>query len=107
MDPVYRPQEFYSQLHTLIVFNLPVLQELQLIKPSTLILAIVQSLKVNSVLGAAGSLQYKNSATGIGPLEVVDLATIQYIIRRVLDHDSWVIVDRSRPFAQASFNVDG
>ena len=56
---------------------------------------------------AAGSLHYKNSAAGTGCLEVVDLATIQCSIGRVLDRDFWVIIDRSGPYAQASFDLDG
>ena len=55
---------------------------------------------------AAGALHYKHSPAGIGALEVVDLATIQCSIGQVLDRDSWVIVDRSGPFAQASFGID-
>ena len=55
---------------------------------------------------AAGALHYKHSPAGIGALELVDLATIQCSIGWVLDHDSWVIVDHSGPFAQASFNIE-
>jgi hypothetical protein len=105
-DPVYRPKDFYGQLRNIVVINLPVSEELHLTEPSILILAVIQSLKVETAPDAAGALHYKNSPVGIGALEVVDLATIQCSIGRVLDCDSWVIVDRSGPFAQASFDID-
>ena len=106
-DAIYRPQDFYRQLRTLIVLDLPASHELHLTEPSTLVLAVIQSLKVDSVPNAAGALRYKNSAAGMGCLEVVDLATIQCSIGRVLDRNFWVIIDRSGPYAQALFDLDG
>lgn len=103
---MYRPKDFYGQLRNIVVINLPISEELHLTEPSILILAVIQSLKVETAPDAAGALHYKHSPAGIGALEVVDLATIQCSIGRVLDRDSWVIVDRSGPFAQASFDID-
>jgi hypothetical protein len=105
-DPVYRPKDFYRQLRNIVVINLPVSDELHLTELSIFILAVIQSLKVETAPDAAGALHYKNSPAGIGALEVVDLATIQCSIGWVLDRDLWVIVDCSGPFAQASFDID-
>jgi hypothetical protein len=104
---VYKPQDFYGQLRNLVVVNLPKSQELHLTEPTVLVLAVIQSLKVDTVPDATGALHYKNSAAALGALEVVDLTTVQCSIGRVLDRESWVIIDRSGPFAQASFDLDG
>jgi hypothetical protein len=106
-DPVYRPQDFYGQLRNIVVIDMPAAEELKTTKPETHILTAIQNLKVMPVPGSGNAIQYKDSAAGHGPLEVVDLATIQCGIGRVLDHGHWVIVDRSGPFAQASFRLDG
>ena len=106
-DPVYRPQDFYGQLCNIVVIDMPAAEELKTTKPETHILAAIQNLKVMPVPGSGNAIQYKDSAAGHGPLEVVDLATIQCGIGRVLDRGHWVIVDRSGPFAQASFRLDG
>ena len=106
-EPNYKPQDFYGQLRNILVINIPASQELKTTKPETLLLAVIQSLKVDRVPDAAGALHYKDSAAGLGRLEVVDLATIQCCIGRVLDRGSWVIIDRSGPLAQASFTAYG
>lgn len=103
-DPVYRPHDFYGQLRNLLVIHMPASRELKLTAPIVLVLAVIQKLKVKS--GPGSALHYKNSGVGIGPLDVVDLATIQCGVGRVLDRDHWVIIDRSGPYAQASFDFD-
>ena len=41
-DAIYRPQDFYGQLRTLIVLDLPASHKLHLTEPSTLVLAVIQ-----------------------------------------------------------------
>ena len=71
-----------------------------------MLLAVIQSLKVSPVPGAGGCVQYQDSVAGYGWLEVVDLATVQCCVGRVLDRGSWVLIDCSGPYAQAAFNID-
>ena len=83
MKPNYKPQDFYGQLQNILIIPIPASQELKTTEPKTLLLAVIQSLKVNCVPDAAGALHYKDSAAGLGHLEVIDLATIQCCIGRV------------------------
>ena len=100
---MYRPQDFFGQLHNIVVINVLAAQELQLTEPSTLVLTVIQNLKVED---SGGTHHYKDSPTSIGRLEVVDLAPIQCSVGQLLDRGSWVIIDHSGPFAQASFELD-
>ena len=103
-DPVYRPMDFFGQLRNIVVINVPAAQELQLTEPSTLVLAVIQNLKVED---SGGTRHYKDSPASIGRLEVADLATIQCSVGRLLDRGLWVIIDRSGPFAQALNLING
>jgi len=46
-----------------------------------------------------GTLYYEE----LGPLEVVDLATIHCVIGRVYDRGCWAIIDRSEKTAKTVF----
>jgi hypothetical protein len=85
VDPIYRPQDFYGQLCNTIIIDIPAAEHLNTTQPETIILAVIQNLKVTPVPGSGSAIHYKNSAVGHGPLEVVDLATIQCGIGWVLD----------------------
>jgi len=86
---VYRPLDFFGQLHNIVVINVLAAQKLQLTEPSTLVLILIQNLKVED---SGGTCHYKDSPVSIGHLEVVDLAIIQCSIRQLLDHGLWVIM---------------
>ena len=105
MEPNYKPQDFYGQLQNILIIQIPASQGLKTTEAETLLLAIIQSFKINCVPDAAGTLHYKDSAAGLGHLEVVDLATTQCCIGRVLDCGSWVTIGQSGPPAQASFTA--
>ena len=107
MEPHYKPQDFYGQLQNILIIQIPASQGLKTTEAETLLLAIIQSFKINCVPDAAGTLHYKDSAAGLSHLEVIDLATIQCNIGRLLDRGSWVIIDQSGPLAQASFTAYG
>ena len=62
--------------------------QLALVKPTTLILAVIQQVKATL---RDGLYYYKD----FGADEVVDLNTVQCVVGRVKDRGKWTIVDQS------------
>ena len=44
--------------------------------------------------------------TRAGPIDVVDISTVQALVGRVKDIERWAIVDRSGSLARAEFCID-
>ena len=63
-------------------------QQLDLAKPTTVILALIQEVKLTL---KDGIYTYKE----FGAEEIVDLKTVQCVMGRVKDRGVWSIVDRS------------
>lgn len=103
---IYRPRDFYGQLRNIVEISIPESHELQTQQRENLLLAVIRTLKTEPVPNTSGPVQYKDSAAGVGGLDVVDLTTLQCCVGRVLDRGSWVIIDRSGPYARATFNLD-
>ena len=86
--PNFEEKVFFGQLKHILVLNLPPAPRLDLTKPTTLILALIQ--EVNMTL-RDGIYSYKD----FGAEEVVDLKTVQCIIRRARDRGKWAIINQS------------
>ncbi|KAF7973931.1 hypothetical protein HWV62_13996 [Athelia sp. TMB] len=96
----------YTQLCNIVEIDILVFREVGTQQRESLLLAVVRKLKTEPVPNAGGPVQYKDSAAGIGGLDMVDLATLQCCVGRVLNCGSWVIIDCSGPHAQAAFNLN-
>ena len=68
--------------------ELPSAQQLNLDRPTMVILVLIQEVKTTL---RNGIYYYKNS----GADEVVDLSTLQCVVGRVQDGDKWAIIDWS------------
>ncbi|KAJ7028358.1 hypothetical protein C8F04DRAFT_1291327 [Mycena alexandri] len=107
LAPRYVASSFYGQLQNIFVVKLPPAAELELTEETTFILAAVTECKVT----AQNSLDmhyYRKE----GPLQVVDITSIQCLVGRVQTVNQkewaleWVVIDRSGSLARAKFNVD-
>jgi hypothetical protein len=74
--PTSRRRPFFGQLKRILVLELPAAPRLNLAEPTTLILALIQEVKVTL---RDGFYTYKE----FGAEEVVDLKTVQCVIGRV------------------------
>ncbi|KAF7761920.1 hypothetical protein Agabi119p4_9912 [Agaricus bisporus var. burnettii] len=92
-EPEYVPCTYYGQLKRLVVLDLPIIPELKLDSPSTIIIAIIQSMK--EALEDGVSYCQESSV-----LEAVDLNTLECVVGRVRDGNRWGIVDRSNAVTQ-------
>ena len=79
---------FFGQLERILVIELPVAPRLGITEPTTLVLALIQEVKVPL---RDGIYSYKE----FGAKEVVDLKTLQCVVGRVKNRGEWSIVDRS------------
>ncbi|KDN38557.1 hypothetical protein RSAG8_09446, partial [Rhizoctonia solani AG-8 WAC10335] len=102
-NPIFEPRKFYGQLLHIFAIDFPEAQELGTNKPETILFAAIQQCNVTQVDKRIGTPYY----THMGPMEVVDLQSVQCVIGRVLDKRGfWGIVDRSGPLARAEFRGD-
>ena len=70
------------------MLDLPPAPRLDLTKPMTLILALIQEVNVTLRDGIY-------SYTDFGAEEVVDLKTVQCVVSRAKDRGEWAIIDQS------------
>lgn len=84
----YVKRTFFGQAKRVLVLDLPVTPQLGLFSPSTVIYVVVEALKVR----VENNLIYYSET---GPIELVDLETVQCLIGRVWDRNRWGIIDRS------------
>ena len=81
-------QNFFGQLNCILLLELPSAQQLDLDRPTMVILALIWEVKAtlrNSI--------YYYKIFGID--EVVNLETLQCVVRRIQDRDEWAIIDQS------------
>jgi hypothetical protein len=86
--PDFEEKTFFGQLKRILVLELPATPRLNLVEPTTLILALIQEVKVTL---KDGIFFYKD----FGVEEVVDLKTVQCVVGRVKCRGEWAIIDRS------------
>lgn len=100
VTPDYQIHDFYGQLLSIYVVNVPPAPENGIANSETVLLAAIQTTKVFKTPGDMLPF-YKDQ----GPVDVVDLNTIQCVVGRVRDgrRGYWGIVDRSGPLAEATF----
>jgi hypothetical protein len=88
ITPDFEEKTFFGQLLRILVLELQAARQLDLAKPTTIILALIQEVKATL---RDGIYTYKE----FGAEEVVDLKTVQCVVGRVKDRGMWSIVDRS------------
>ena len=81
-------QNFFGQLNCILLFELPSAQQLDLDRPTMVILALIWEVKATLRNGI-----YYYKIFGID--EVVNLETLQCVVRRIQDRDEWAIIDQS------------
>ncbi|TDL14430.1 hypothetical protein BD410DRAFT_734083 [Rickenella mellea] len=99
LEAHFEVQNFFGQLHRIIVLRLEPSNDIKLEQPVTLFLAAIQRAKAD-IVNIDGMRYYKD----MGDVEVVDLASVQCVIGRVKTPSGlWGIIDRSGPMANAEF----
>ncbi|KAF8868361.1 hypothetical protein BD779DRAFT_1452035, partial [Infundibulicybe gibba] len=94
-QPDFVEQVFYGQVIHFITFQLPPTCPFAPTdldcpgQPTTLVLAAIAPIKATS-FDEFGMPSY----TGLGPIEVVDVLTIQCVVGRVKDNRTWTIIER-------------
>lgn len=81
-------KDFFDQLKLVLVLELPLSPQLNLTKPTTVILALIQEAKTEL---KDGIHFYKK----FGAEEVIDLKTMQCVVGRVKNGSEWAIIDWS------------
>ena len=86
--PDFEENDFFGQLKRVLVLELPPAPQLNLTKPTTLILALIQEARTRLNHGIHFYKEF-------GAEEVVDLKTLQCVVGRVRSGGEWAIIDRS------------
>jgi len=86
--PDFEEKTFFGQLNCILVLDLPAAPRLNLVDPTTVILALIQEVKTTL---RDGIYTYKEFSAE----ELVDLKTLQCVVGRVKDRGEWSIIDRS------------
>ena len=86
--PDLEDKPFFGQLKRILVLELPAALQLGIAEPTTVILALIQEVKVSL---RNGIYSYKE----FGGEEVVDLKTVQCVVGRVKNRGEWSIINRS------------
>ncbi|KAI0055125.1 hypothetical protein BV25DRAFT_1770760, partial [Artomyces pyxidatus] len=84
-------KDFYGQLRLIIVIPIPASGDLRQPRPETIALAVIRPAKAKVKTGAAEPLSIP------GPIDVVDLQSLQCVVGRVRHDHEWALVDRSEP----------
>ena len=99
VTPQFEATECFSQLKSIVKFDLPLGVTPQVTKTMTLVLTLIQSTEV-SYETPLKIPYYKE----LGCLEAVDMSMVMCVVGRVKDHcGQWGIVDRSGKSARADF----
>ncbi|KAJ7784947.1 hypothetical protein DFH07DRAFT_864335 [Mycena maculata] len=103
LAPRYVLTTFYGQLQNIFVVKLPPAAELELEEESTLILAAIQKCEIEAHNDLDMHYYCKD-----GPIEVVDISSIQCLVGRIrtTDKKHWVIIDRSGNLARPYHDPD-
>ncbi|KAI0087703.1 hypothetical protein BDY19DRAFT_892356 [Irpex rosettiformis] len=101
LPSIWEQQAFFGQLMHVIAVDITAIPSLN-IPSTTFLFAIIRSCKVISRHPKLDIHYY----TEFGPLEVVDMTTVQCIVGRVYDRGQWAIVDRSGCLNRAIYAED-
>ncbi|KAJ7073432.1 hypothetical protein B0H15DRAFT_792867 [Mycena belliarum] len=103
LAPVYKPTTFYGQLQNIFVVKLPAAGELNLIEPTTLILAAISQCKI--VAHNDLDMHYYRDE---GAVQVVDMTSVQCLVGRIKTTSGreWVILDRSGNLARPYYDPE-
>lgn len=74
--------------------------------PTPILLAVIRECKVSRDHNDLDIHYYPVGARGEGPLDVLDLRSVQCLIGRVKDRGEWAIIDRSGTLARAIFHFE-
>ncbi|KAJ7804467.1 hypothetical protein B0H14DRAFT_2383690, partial [Mycena olivaceomarginata] len=101
--PSLKPQDFFGQLQHIFVVKLPPADDLDLTKETTLILAAVTECKITAKNDL--DMHYYREE---GPLQIVDITTLQCVVGRVqtTDKKHWAILDHSGSAARPYYDPD-
>lgn len=94
MTPEFHPESFFGQLQRIFVVRLPATPDLDLVEPTTLILALIRQCDI--VAHNSLDMHYYKKLTYT---EVVDMGSVQCVVGRIYDRGCWVILDRSGSMA--------
>lgn len=103
LAPSYVPTNFFGQLQNIFVVKLPAAPELQLEEETTHILAAIRRCDITARNDLDMHYYRKD-----GPVEVVDISSIQCLVGRVqtTDKKNWVIIDRSGNLARPYYDPE-
>ncbi|KAJ7780776.1 hypothetical protein DFH07DRAFT_865227 [Mycena maculata] len=99
----FEPVSFYGQLQNIFVVKLPAASELELESETTLILAAVRKCEIEFKNDLDMHYYWRD-----GPVEVVDVSSIQCLVGRIktTDKKHWVVIDRSGNLARPYYDPD-
>ncbi|KAI0039304.1 hypothetical protein FA95DRAFT_1585314 [Auriscalpium vulgare] len=98
------PADFFGQLRHIFVIPIPAAQELGTAAAGVISLAVIRQVKAK--VRRDGGTPSIPMFTQIGPLDVVDLQTVQCVVGRVQDRQEWALIDRSGSLARPLFSED-
>ncbi|KAL4244402.1 hypothetical protein ABKN59_010137 [Abortiporus biennis] len=93
------PKTFYGQLERILAVRLRHQPEAPQSSPQTILLAAIRTCRVNKRHKELDIHYYED----LGPLEIVDLNSIQCLVGRICDRKQWAIIDRSGALSRAVF----
>jgi hypothetical protein len=92
---VLEPRTFYGQLQHVILVPLAAVPSVGQ-EATNIILGVIRSCAIESHHSSLDIHYYSRD----GPLEIVDLSTIQCLVARIKDRGQWAIIDRSGTLAR-------
>ncbi|KAI0052234.1 hypothetical protein FA95DRAFT_1669516, partial [Auriscalpium vulgare] len=96
------PADFFGQLRHIFVITIPAARELHTLNAEVISLAVIRQVKAK--VRTDGGTPSIPMYTQIGPLDVVDLKTVQCVVGRVQDRQEWALIDRSGSLARPLFS---
>ncbi len=97
---IFKPQNFYGQLQSVVVLRLSPSAPLGLDKAATLALGIIRNCPIEESHTGGLDIHYYSKP---GALDVVDLSSIQCLVGRIWDGRKWAFIDRSGSLSRAVF----
>ena len=99
--PEYELKTFYGQLQHIFSIQFPsACPDLGLNHPTNIILAAIRSCVLDNTDALLGNIDIR-FYTSDGPVHVTDVTSLQCLVGRIPDRNSWAIIDRSRSLARA------
>ena len=99
-EPVFKGTEYFGQLKTILVIELPPGIAPSISQPKTVVLAIISPRE--TVIETRLGIPYYTEPTKVTP-RAVDMNTLMCLVGRIKDRGRWAIIDRSGDMARAEF----